>query len=169
MINHQSLAIDRNTTFSPCRKYRYTLWRTWELTKGYCQFIGLNPSTADETQDDPTIRRCINYAKLCGCGALCMTNIFAWRDTDPEKMKKAIDPIGPENDSCLMDVALKASLVIAAWGTHGVYLYRGIKVKQILQNHCVLWCLGTNADGSPKHPLYLRKDAKVIPFSVKNL
>src|SRR5690348_9819680 len=93
------------TVFSQCRKYRYTLWRQWgdvrsgfamelwpadraDKSRQYVQFIGLNPSTADETQDDPTVRRCIGFSKAWGYGALCMTNAFAWRDTDPEKMKR---------------------------------------------------------------------------------
>ena len=89
----------RETVFSPCRRWRYTLWRDWmddvlELEERagnnsakYAMFIGLNPSTADETRDDPTVRRCVGFAKSWGYGALCMTNIFAWRDTDPAGMK----------------------------------------------------------------------------------
>lgn len=152
----------RITTFSPCRKYRYTLWRTWdyeygENTRGevqppYVQFIGLNPSTADETQDDPTIRRCKAFAKAWGFGAMCMTNLFAWRDTDPKKMKKVPSPIGEDNDKWLAEIASGASVIIAAWGKDGSHLYRGTKVKQLIPN---LKCLRKNKDGSPEHPLYL--------------
>src|SRR4051794_22888220 len=93
----------RTTIFSDCRKYRYVLWRDWtDLLigdQGYAQFICLNPSTADEVQNDPTIRRCIQFAKDFGCSALCMTNLFAWRDTDPKAMMKVPEPVGPDNDS----------------------------------------------------------------------
>lgn len=149
--------MSRETIFSPCRKYRYTLWRSWPIVPGlnsrhYVQFIGLNPSTADETQDDPTIRRCKAFAKAWGYSAMCMTNLFAWRDTDPLEMKRTADPIGPDNNKWLLEVASGASIIIAAWGKHGSYLYRGARVKQFIPN---LKCLRKNKDGSPEHPLYL--------------
>ena len=178
----------RETIFSPCRKYRYTLWREWgtsELFDGanegergsrlgeYVQFIGLNPSTADETNDDPTVRRCIQYAKDWGFGAMCMTNIFAWRDTDPEKMKLERNPVGEwktddeigarwqENDCWISTIAASAGLVVAAWGTHGAHRGRGEQVRQTIPN---LHCLGTNSDGTPKHPLYLPKTAVPVEY-----
>lgn len=96
--------------FSPDRKYRYSLWRSWDglwPTDGYVLFIGLNPSTADETKDDPTIRRCIGYAKAWRFSTFCMGNIFAFRATLPADMKKAQDPVGPENDYYLFNLAKK--------------------------------------------------------------
>lgn len=84
-------------------------------------FVGLNPSTADELLDDPTIRRCVAFARSWGYGALCMTNLFAFRATDPDVMKSADDPVGPENDQHLQDLANGASVVIAAWGVHGTF------------------------------------------------
>lgn len=99
--------------FSEDRAFRYTLWREWDVDSltgcaddlphghQFAQFIGLNPSTADETRDDPTIRRCIGFAKLWGYGALCMTNLFAFRATKPRDMRQAADPIGPENMALL--------------------------------------------------------------------
>lgn len=157
----------RVTRFSDCRKYRYTLWREWLMEGGlhdqrYVQFIGLNPSTADETQDDPTIRRCKAFAASWGFGHMCMTNLFAWRDTDPEKMKLTTEPIGIENDKWLIEISKDASLVIAAWGKHGKHLYRASKVKQIIPN---LNCLRTNKDGSPEHPLYLPANLKPIKLT----
>lgn len=147
--------IRRQTVFSPCRRYRYTLWREWDASLPYCQFIGLNPSTADETNDDPTIRRCIAFAKLWGFGALCMTNIFAWRDTDPEKMKRAEDPTGPNNDTWLMDVARGAGVVVAAWGNHGAYILRGKRVQLAMEDQGVfLKCFRKTKTGQPEHPLY---------------
>ncbi len=162
----------RVTIFSPDRKYRYTLWREWDRDllgiqpmyiweRGfeYVQFIGLNPSTADETKDDPTIRRCVGYAKAWGYGALVMTNLFAWRETSPTLMMKQPQPVGPENDFHLLSVAVKAGCVVIAWGKDGDYLGRGGKVRRMLKDNGVRFdCLGRCQNGEPKHPLYLPKD-----------
>lgn len=129
------------------------------LRSQFLMVIGLNPSTADETQDDPTIRRCINFAKAWGFGALCMTNIFAWRDTDPEKMKSTAEPIGAENDRHLIECASGAGMILAAWGKHGSHLARASYVLQILPP---VHALAINKDGSPKHPLYVRADAEPV-------
>ena len=153
----------RTTVFSACRAYRYTLWREWIGGSGYLQMIGLNPSTADEVLDDPTIRRCINFAKSWGFSALCMTNAFAYRATDPHVMKANADPIGPENDRWLVDVAQDAGLIVAAWGVHGVHRNRQAELGRLLPAR--LHCLGTTKDGQPKHPLYLRADVRPQPFN----
>ena len=86
----------KNAKFSACRKYRYALWRTWDESKPYVMIIGLNPSTADENKNDPTITRCINFAKSWGYGGVCVTNLFAFRATVPSDMKTSNDPIGTE-------------------------------------------------------------------------
>lgn len=152
--------MERICQFSPCRKYRYTLWREWDMTnKSYLMVIGLNPSTADETQDDPTIRRCIDFAKCWQFGALCMTNIFAWRETNPELMKKQSDPIGSDNDRWLKECSVDAGFVLAAWGKHGSHMARGAKVRQMIR---AVHCLKLNKDGSPVHPLY--QPANAQPF-----
>lgn len=159
---------ERICQFSPCRKYRYTLWREWDEPEmgllslvatgafrnpgSYLMVIGLNPSTADETKDDPTIRRCIDFAKRWGFGALCMTNLFAWRDTKPANMKKAADPVGSENDHWLQECAASAGLIVAAWGKHGSHLGRAAQVIHLLPK---VHCLRLNGDGSPEHPLYI--------------
>ncbi len=149
--------------FSPCRRWRYELWRQWDGKLPFCMFIGLNPSTADENLDDPTVRRCIRYARDWGYGALCMTNIFAWRDTDPKKMKAQTFPIGKENDNTLSYRAGQAGIVIAAWGTHGAHLGRHRAVMDLLPQ---LHALKVTKDGFPNHPLYLPLDAKPILFSL---
>lgn len=148
--------------FSPCRKYRYTLWRNWIGGAGYAMFIGLNPSTADETNDDPTVRRCINFSKEWGFSALCMTNIFGFRATDPNVMKAEADPVGEENDKFLLDIARNASVIVAAWGVHGAHHGRADRVKQLLGDR--LMCLKLTKDGHPAHPLYLPKTLKPIPL-----
>ena len=155
------------TIFSPDRKYRYTLWRTWFSkptwygTFPYVMFVGLNPSTADETKDDPTVRRCIQFAKDWGYSALCMTNLFAWRDTSPKEMMKQENPIGEENDLYLLETSFKARQVVAAWGKNGSHMNRGNEVKKMIT---ALYCLRMNKDGSPEHPLYLPKTLQPIPY-----
>lgn len=160
------------TTFSPDRKYRYTLWRDWEgdllvdrpvEKEGFCMFIGLNPSTADETQNDPTIRRCMRFAHRWGYRSLCMTNIFAYRATDPRDMFAQLDPIGIGNDSCLIQCANEAAIIIAAWGAHGNYLNRGREVVRLL-TCSKLHCLSKTKVGFPGHPLYLRADSQPMPY-----
>lgn len=147
-------------TFSSCRRYRYALWRHWDW-QGYANcvaFIGLNPSTADETADDPTIRRCIGFAKAWGYGGLYMLNLFAFRATLPDDMKREPDPVGPENDEQLSYYQTHVGKVIAAWGKHGAHRGRQIDVTKVFRGP--VYCLGTNGDGSPKHPLYLKSDTQ---------
>jgi hypothetical protein len=153
--------VSGDTIFSPCRTYRYTLWRQWLGGEGYAMFIGLNPSTADETSDDPTIRRCIAFAKSWGYGALCMTNLFAFRATDPKVMMAADSPVGEENDKHLLESSHYAGVVVAAWGAHGTYKGRDAEVHALLPT---LHCLRLTAGGHPGHPLYLPKMLMPIPF-----
>lgn len=138
--------------FSPCRRYRYAWTCPAWSGSGYMQAIGLNPSTADEVGTDPTIRRCIQFAKDSGCGSLVMTNLFAWRATDPAGMKRAAEPIGPENDNWLRLFSAGAKIVLAAWGTHGNHLQRGGAVRELIPR---LHVLRLTAQGHPQHPLYL--------------
>jgi hypothetical protein len=121
---------------SDCRKYRYALWRTWDESKSYAVFVGLNPSKADETEDDPTIIRCINFAKEWGYGGLRMTNLFAYRATEPNEMMSAQDPVGSENDIWLKNLAKDAGVIVAAWGNNGNYLGRSKEVLMMLPNPC---------------------------------
>ncbi|MCX7173809.1 MAG: DUF1643 domain-containing protein [Proteobacteria bacterium] len=151
----------RDIIFSPCRTYRYTLWREWIGGERFAMFVGLNPSTADETNDDPTIRRCINFAKMWGYEALCMTNAFAFRTTDPRDMMAAEDPVGPDNDRHLVELARAAGIVVAAWGNHGTHRGRDAQVLALLPD---LHCLQLTADGHPGHPLYLPKALLPIPL-----
>ena len=138
--------------FSKDRIYRYALWRIWDDNQPKVMFIGLNPSTADETKDDPTVRRCRGFAKLWGFGGLIMANIFAYRATEPENMKSTGDPTGPENDEWLLKLTQEATLVIGAWGNHGEFRGRGKEVLDLIPD---LYCLKMNKTGHPAHPLYL--------------
>jgi len=128
-------------------------------------FIGLNPSTADEVEDDPTIRRCIGFARSWGYGGLVMTNIFAFRSTDPFFMKKAADPVGPENDKWLGTCAREAELVVAVWGNDGAFGGRSRHVVEMMMGLGVqLMCLVMTKAGEPGHPLYLPGKIRPKPF-----
>lgn len=142
----------KSAYFSEDMLYRYSLSRTWDTGLSKVNFIGLNPSTADHEIDDPTIRRCMGFAKSWGYGGIIMTNLFAFRATDPSDMKKAEDPLGPENQDHIVEVSNQSRISVACWGKHGVYLNR--------QNHVLryfnrLHYLKLNKDGTPAHPLYL--------------
>lgn len=156
----------KSAVFSPCRQYRYELWRTWEdlldTSRTYAMFIGLNPSTADESEDDPTIRRCIDFARRWGYSGLCMTNLFAFRATKPDDMLAAADPVGAGNDQHLLHCARSAGVIVAAWGTHGVHLQRDQAVKRLVPG---LSCLRLTRDGHPGHPLYLPANLSPVPLS----
>lgn len=142
--------------YSDCERYRYALTRTWDTSKERVLFIMLNPSKATEVQNDPTVERCERRARALGFGAFRVTNIFAWRETDPAKMRKNQDPVGPDNDAILRDSVTWADRIIAAWGTHGAHLNRGPGVASLLAaTGQPLHHLGLTKDGHPKHPLYI--------------
>lgn len=149
----------KKAQFSACRTWRYTLSRWWgTLEQKRIAFIGLNPSTADESKDDPTIRRCIGYAKAWGYGGLHMLNLFAFRATDPKKMKLAADPIGPDNDLYIKRIAGITQVVVAAWGGNATFLpSRSEEIVDLIGER--LTCLGKTKGGHPKHPLYLKRAA----------
>tara|TARA_B110000014_G_C19853679_1_gene442297 strand:- start:25 stop:498 length:474 start_codon:yes stop_codon:yes gene_type:complete len=147
--------MNKGAVFSPCRKYRYTLWRIWEDKKPYVMFIGLNPSIADDSIDDPTIRKCINYCKSWGFGGLYMLNLFSYISTNPDKIKDVQDPIGKENDSWLLKISKNSSIVIAAWGNHGDLNQRSDDVLSLIAN---MHCLKVNKTGHPAHPLYQKSN-----------
>lgn len=142
--------------YSDCERYRYSLVRTWAPEGRKALFVMLNPSTATEVQNDPTVERCERRARALGFGSFCVTNIFAWRDTDPKKMRAALDPVGPDNDAAIRDWALWADQVVCAWGTHGEHLSRGPAVEALLrETGRDLYHLGLSKAGHPKHPLYI--------------
>ena len=125
-------------------------------------FVGLNPSTADENTDDPTLTRCINFAKSWGFGGVCMANLFAFRATQPQDMKSAKNPIGPKNDQWLQKLASEAGLVVAAWGNDGSYLNRSGKIRALLPN---MYYLKLNKSGEPAHPLYQKADLEPVQWT----
>jgi hypothetical protein len=156
-----------SAAISQCGTYRYMLERAGDFasTKRAAFFLMLNPSTADGEKDDPTLRRCIDFAKRWGCHGLKVANLYAARATDPADLWGFDDPIGPDNDQWIYLAAREAKSVVVAWGVHG-HTERVEQVLKILADaRATLLCLGINKDGSPKHPLYLRKNSVLVPWS----
>ena len=147
---------------SACRKYRYALWRTWDDSMGKVMFIGLNPSTADETVDDRTIKRCISYAQQWGYGGIIMGNLFAFRTPNPDEMKSSKSPVGEENDYWLKRLANDAELVVGMWGNSGKFLGRSEEVVAMFPN---LHCLRLTGAGQPHHTRGLPDGIKPIRYS----
>ena len=151
---------------SECGQYRYWLRRQWtDITKPKTVvFIGVNPSTADATEDDPTIRRCIKFSQRWGGDALLMLNLFAFRATDPNDMKaQGPAAVGPENNRFLTEFTGTSFLTVAAWGVNGEFRQRDQRVVQMLDDGN-LFCLGFTKDGHPRHPLYVRADTLLQPL-----
>ncbi|MGO9372712.1 MAG: DUF1643 domain-containing protein [Syntrophobacteraceae bacterium] len=148
----------RTAEFSPCRTWRYLLSRTWQSKKPKILFICLNPSTATEIEDDPTIIRCMRFAHSWGYGGMVMGNLFAFRTKEPAVMKAAADPVGPENDAHVLRSAQDSALVVAAWGVHGDHRGRARSIVGLLRKENIkIHCLGITKEGHPKHPLFLPK------------
>lgn len=174
--------MNRTARFDPTEAYRYELRREWGADfppalrhlagtlpapdpARSMAFLMLNPSTADAFKEDPTVSRCIRFAVTWGFGALEVVNIFALRSTDPKQLYKAEDPVGPDNDRTILEVARRSGLVVAAWGAHGALRDRGREVAQLLERHgLALHCLGATKDGHPRHPLYLPAAAQPVPY-----
>ena len=159
------------THFSRDKQHRYFWAHDWSREKGVrrcpLMVIGLNPSTADENVMDPTVTRCVKFAERWGHGALWMTNLFAFRATDPADMKRADDPVGADNDASLIYnadiVAGYGGRILCAWGNHGTYRNRSLEVVRLLRAQGFkLECLKLTKAGQPWHPLYMKGDT--VPF-----
>jgi hypothetical protein len=148
--------------FSDDRAYRYALSRVWGQGP-MMLFLGLNPSTADETKLDPTLRRIAGFARREGCGGFWVANLFAFRATFPRVMLLHPEPVGADNDMWISKMATWCDLIVAGWGTHGAHRGRDIEVRKLLQGHRVM-CLGLTKDSQPRHPLYLPKVAELCEF-----
>lgn len=154
---------DTGALFDATRRYRYTLWRKWSDGGRFVNFVMLNPSTADESVLDPTVTRCMNFAKDWGYDGGYVTNIFALRSTDPRELYSCHDPVGLWNDTYITETAKACSLVVVAWGVHGKLKGRGIEVGKMLQEF-EPQCFDLTKEGMPKHPLYLRRSSTLMPF-----
>ena len=151
----------KDAILSEDRKYRYVLSRIWDESKPLVVIIGLNPSTADEKDDDNTIKKCINFSKNWGYGGLYMLNLFAFRATAPSDMFNASSPIGEENSKYIEKYSKLSDKVISAWGNNGNFKNRS---KEVLLNIENKFYLKLNKTGEPAHPLYLNKNLIPIKF-----
>ena len=158
---HQKGDAASEAVYSPCLRYRYILTREWDAAAGRVLFVMLNPSTATEVQNDPTVERCERRARALGFGAVRVTNIFAFRATDPKVMRGEPDPVGPGNDAAIIGSVRNwaPDRVVCAWGAHGAHMGRGRAVASLLRaTGTPLWQLGLTLGGEPKHPLYIGYD-----------
>lgn len=181
--------------FSPCKRYRFTLWRRTGIDRNwfpmacdhgfdacpecdrnasfsgkareFVQFVCLNPSTADDTINDRTVTRCTDFARRWGYGGFCMTNLFAWRDMSPAAMKLVHEPVGAGNNETIARIATQAGMIVCAWGGHGTHNDRAKIVLAILKEHGAgkLHALKVT-DGEPWHPLYLRADTQPFIYGI---
>jgi len=158
-----------SVVISDCGTYRYMLTRRLHDISAIHRstlFIMLNPSTADARLDDPTIRRCMGFAKTWGCRGIVVANLYALRSTDQSVLWQHPDPIGPENDAYLAQLAGEHETVVCAWGG-SARSDRVDAVKRIFDDRsCRLMCLGVTKSGSPRHPLFVRADTQRIPWPV---
>jgi hypothetical protein len=155
---------ESEAVYSDCERYRYLLTRTWS-DGPKALFVMLNPSTATEVQNDPTVERCERRARSLGYGSFRVTNIFAFRATDPKVMRAQPDPVGPGNDAAILDSVGWADRVVCAWGNHGLHLDRGKTVERLLRaTGTPLFQFGLTGQGQPKHPLYVGYACKPVAW-----
>ena len=152
--------METSAEYSRCRRYRYALWSKWSAGPSVL-FVLLNPSNGDENSDDPTVRRCIGFARSWGFGSMAMANLFALRTQSPDVLAQAAAPIGRSNDAWLEKLQDSTQLTIAAWGNHGHLLGRAAEVRPRLSN---LHILGMTQLGEPQHPLYIAQTENYQPW-----
>lgn len=165
--HHDTAETASTALYSDCERYRYCLTRTWDPARPLINFVMLNPSTATEERNDPTIERCERRARALDAGGFAITNLFAFRATDPRDLRRAANPNGPDNDTVLIDTAAGAAQIIAAWGVHGAHLNRAAEVTPLLaQSPTPLYHLGLTKHGHPRHPLYLPYTQQPVRWKV---
>ena len=158
--------LESGAVFDVSGRYRYSLWRAWSAYNPRIVFILLNPSTADEQRNDPTIRRCIGFARAWKFGSVEVVNLFAYRATDAKELLKIVNPIGEENNCYLVQAVERCSTVVVGWGIRGTLLGRDSQVLSLLAGRKDIFCLGITKDGQPRHPLYVKGDTILVPFCV---
>lgn len=157
---------------SPCEAYRYRLWRHWCASAPWIVWVMLNPSTADTTVDDPTVRRVRGFTKAWGFGGFDVVNLFAYRATSPADMlgarARGVDILGPDRDKHLRAAFESADGVVCAWGSHSTATPPVMRaVMALVPAGMPVGCLGRTASGAPRHPLYLRADTAREPWAVR--
>lgn len=164
------MEIKRDAKFSEDRKYRYVLDREWDESGKLVTFIMLNPSIANEIINDQTIKRCLAFAKKWNCGRLKVVNLFAWRATDPNELTKVDDPVGPDNDTRILEAIKQADMVVCAWGNNVTKVSsgkdRGQKVRGMIRAQATTpYYLGSlTKKDNPPHPLRLATNTELVPW-----
>ncbi len=166
-MNYTQFCLETGAIFDPTGAYRYRLWRIWDSNAPRAAFVLLNPSTADVSNDDPTIRRCLGFARSWGFGGLEVINLFAYRATDPAALCHVADPVGPENAQHIRGACACAEKIVLAWGNHGALNGQGRIVLDLLQELGTLYSLGQTKSGHPRHPLYVRENALPVPYALR--
>jgi hypothetical protein len=159
--------MEYEAVFDASGRYRYSLWRAWSNDSPRIVFILLNPSTADEQRNDPTIRRCIGFALGWNYGSVEVVNLFAYRATNYRELFKVSDPVGEENNRFLTQAVERYSTVVVGWGIRGTLLGRDRQVLSLLAGRKDVYCLGITKDGLPRHPLYVKGDCILVPFRAR--
>lgn len=159
------LLVSAGATFGDDDRYRYNLWRNFVVDpKDACLWVMLNPSTATETADDPTVRRCQQFSRAWGFDACRVVNIFAWRSTDPKVLTLLEDPVGPENDEWIAREASWAGKIICAWGAYGHLRGRSEQMHRLLSPY-EPWCFGLTKNMQPLHPLYQHSTTPLVRWN----
>jgi len=160
--------VEPSAIIRPSAAYRYSLVRAWERAAPRVCFIMLNPSTADGETDDPTIRRCIGFAKRWGFGRLEVVNLLALRATHPGELRTAVSPVGHRNDAHIARAVRRCERIVVAWGEHRYARGSGRadEVMHMLRGAGALWCLGRTRSGGPRHPLYAPRDRGLALFRI---
>lgn len=161
----QLQAMVRTALMSPCGLFRLSLTRTWDASLPRLVFIMLNPSKANASIDDPTVRRCIGFAQALGYGSIEIVNLYAYRATNPIDLKKAGFPVGEGNDAAIVRAVARAGAVVCAWGANARALPRAAEVLDLIELWCTPQALAWTADGIPKHPLYLPGNLRPVPLT----
>lgn len=153
--------------FSEDKKHRFVLWRYWKPGRPLVLFIGLNPSRAGEFYNDPTIRRCISFAKRDGYGGMLFGNLFSLRSTNPVVIKNDREAANhPSHYTLLTGMLHLCSTVVPCWGSWDFIEAAELKVHSLIQAAGKpVMCFGRNKDGTPKHPLYLKSDCELVPYT----
>lgn len=152
---HNAKGVWSQAYYDTGKLYRYAMVRRWQEAP-HCTWVMLNPSTATERENDPTVRRCEGFSRQWGFGGYAVVNLFAYRSTDPRELGRITDPIGRDNDSMIIEMTRRAGRIVVAWGADKMAVGRGARVTQMLTNlDLTLWCLGATAAGMPRHPLYI--------------
>lgn len=158
-------SVYKSAYITRCGHYRYWLKRQWNFGENFVCWVMLNPSTADEKSDDPTLKKCIGFSKKWGFDGLIVANLFGFRSTDPEGLKSWLDPVGKHNDCLALFSMSQCSKIICAWGNHGSYLNRQHEFHEIaLPYSQKLYCLGKTNSGHPKHPVRLGYKTELIKY-----